>query len=124
MLNLLRFRELAQYAPADPEAGAPSVSGAEAYARYSDEAGPVFATVGGAQFWIASPNAVLIGPDTEHWDHAFIARYPTPQAFVDMIKNPDYNRATRHRTAAVADSRLIACGALPVGETFMPGPTT
>ena len=124
MLNLLCYREQAQYAPADPEAGEPPVSGAEAYERYSNEAGPVFAAVGGAQFWIATPNAVLIGPDSERWDHVFIARYPTPHAFVDMIKNPDYNRATRHRTAAVADSRLIACGTLPIGETFLPGPTT
>ena len=124
MLNLLRYRELAQYAPTDPEAGEPQVTGAQAYERYSHEAGPIFAAVGGAQFWIASPHAILIGPDSERWDHVFIARYPTPHAFVDMIKNPDYNRATRHRTAAVADSRLIACGTLPIGETFLPGPTT
>ena len=121
MLNLLRFRNVADYAPADPEHGAPAMTGAEAYRCYSDAATPIFERVGGTQVWIGMPELTLIGPVDERWDLAFIARYPTAQSFVDMLKDPEYNRATRHRTAAVADSRLIRCAGLPPGKTFQPG---
>ena len=122
MLNLLQFRATALYAPDDPEAKDAPVSGADAYGRYSKEAGPIFTAVGGRQVWIGEPEHMLIGPqDSENWDLAFIAFYPTAQAFVDMLKNPDYQKATRHRTAATLDSRLLRCAPLPVGETFTPG---
>ena len=121
MLNLVRFRVVAEYASVDPEHGAPSMSGAEAYRCYSEAATPIFERVGGTQVWIGKPELTLIGPTDEHWDLAFIARYPTAQSFVDMLKDPDYNRATRHRTAAVADSRLIRCAGLQPGRTFQPG---
>lgn len=123
MLNLLRFKPRAAYAAGDPEHGeTPAVTGAEAYARYSAAATPIFDRVGGSQIWIGRPELTLIGPGGESWDLAFIARYPTAQAFVDMLRDPDYNRATRHRTAATADSRLVRCAALPPGRTFQPGP--
>ena len=122
MLNLLRYKDRAEYAPADPEhAERPAVTGAQAYARYSGAATPIFDRVGGTQVWIGKPELTLIGPTDEQWDLAFIARYPSAQAFVDMLRDPDYNRATRHRTAAVADCRLVRCAALPAGRTFQPG---
>ncbi|MGD9802572.1 MAG: DUF1330 domain-containing protein [Hyphomicrobiaceae bacterium] len=121
MINLLRFRPVAEYVPDDAEYGEPAVSGAEAYRRYSAAATPVFDRVGGAQAWIGRPELVLIGPADESWDLAFIARYPTAQSFIDMLRDADYQRAVRHRNAAVADSRLIRCGELPAGRTFRPG---
>jgi hypothetical protein len=41
------------------------------------------------------------------WDHCFIAEYPSVSAFVEMIRDPVYREAVKHRQAAVADSRLI-----------------
>ena len=120
MLNLLRFNPIARYAPDDAEFGEP-VSGRAAYERYSEEATPAFAAAGGKQVWIATPELVLIGPPEETWDLAFVAFYPTAQAFVDMVRDPDYQRATRHRTAAVADSRLVRCAPAMPGTTFVPG---
>lgn len=121
MLNLVRFRDVATYADGDPEFGATVVSGETAYGRYSQEATPIFDAVGGSQVWIGKPELMLIGPDDERWDLAFVARYPTAQAFVDMVKNPDYQRAVRHRNAAVSDSRLIRCTEEKPGATFLPG---
>ena len=121
MINLLRFKPSAQYASDDPEHGEPTVTGAEAYRRYSEAATPTFERVGGRQVWIGRPELTLIGPEDEAWDLAFIARYPTAQSFVDMLRDPDYKRATRHRAAAVADSRLIRCATLEPGQTFQPG---
>lgn len=108
MINLLRFLEQAGYAEGDPEHG-DTPPGAEAYKRYMKEAAPFFEEAGGSQIWVGKPEVTVIGPTDENWDLAFIARYPTPQAFVDMVKNPGYQKATRHRTAAVVDSRLICC---------------
>lgn len=121
MINLIRFKPLATYGANDLEHGAPQVSGAEAYARYSRDATPIFDRVGGSQVWIGKPELTLIGPTDETWDLAFIARYPTAQAFVDMLRDADYQFATRHRTAATADSRLIRCAGLKPGATFQPG---
>jgi uncharacterized protein (DUF1330 family) len=119
MINLLRFRDVAAYRDSDPEANE-RVVGAEAYRRYGAEAAPHFAKVGGKQLWIGAPELMLIGPQEERWDLAFVAYYPAAQAFVDMLRNPDYQRATRHRTAAVADSRLIRCAGLESGVGFNP----
>ena len=106
MLNLVRYRSEADY-PADHPASGEGLSGAEAYRRYSQESGPVFERVGGTIIWSAAPQLVLIGPADEHWDAAFVARYPSAAAFLEMVTDPDYRRAVVPRQAAVETSRLI-----------------
>jgi uncharacterized protein (DUF1330 family) len=61
---------------------------------------------------------MLIGPESEAWDIAFIAEYPGVDAFVQMPRDPDYRKAVRHRQAAVADSRLIRMRPGVPGEGF------
>lgn len=120
MINLLRFRDQAAYGPNDPETlnGEASVSGAEAYKRYGSEAAPFFARVGGRQIWVGRPEFMVIGPQDKAWDLAFIAEYPTAQAFLDMLRDPGYQHATRHRRAAVLDSRLIRTKPIRTGKGF------
>ena len=101
MLNLVRFREQAAYNDGTV------ATGAEAYSSYARESGPVFKRLGGRQVWIGKPELMLIGPQSEAWDIAFIAEYPSKDAFVAMLRDPEYRKAVRHRQAAVADSRLI-----------------
>ncbi|MEM5473132.1 DUF1330 domain-containing protein [Hoeflea sp. AS60] len=101
MLNLVKFREQAVYDDGTV------ATGAEAYASYGRESGPVFKRLGGRQVWVGTPKLMLIGPESEAWDIAFIAEYPDKDAFVAMLRDPDYRKAVRHRQAAVADSRLI-----------------
>jgi uncharacterized protein (DUF1330 family) len=105
MINLLRFRDRAQYR--SPRNASPC-SGSEAYARYAREAFRFVTAVGGHVIWRGSPKAVLLGPTTERWDDALLVQYPSKQAFLRMIGNPDYQAITAHRTAALEDSRLIA----------------
>jgi uncharacterized protein (DUF1330 family) len=111
MLNLVRLRERAAY----PDRAA---TGAEAYAAYGRESGPVFRRVGGEIVWRGSFELMLIGPAEEFWDHCFIARYPSVAAFVEMIRDPLYREAVKHRQAAVADSRLIRLKGEAAGELF------
>jgi uncharacterized protein (DUF1330 family) len=101
MLNLIRLRERAAYADGR------EASGAEAYAAYGRESRPVFERLGGRQVWLGAPELMLIGPEDERWDIAFIAEYPSGAAFVEMLRDPVYREAVKHRTAAVADSRLL-----------------
>ena len=118
MLNLLRYRTQAAY-PADHPASGEGLSGAEAYRRYGRESGPVFTRVGGTVVWRGTPAITLIGPADEAWDAAFVARYPTAAAFLEMVTDADYQRAVVHRQAAVADSRLVRCAAeAPGGGGF------
>jgi uncharacterized protein (DUF1330 family) len=112
MLNLVRLRAQAAY-PDGLKA-----TGAEAYAAYGRESGPVFERLGGRIVWQGRFELMLIGPPEERWDHCFIAEYPGVAAFVEMIRDPVYREAVKHRQAAVEDSRLIRHAVLPVGRTF------
>lgn len=112
MLNLVRLRERAVYDDGS------AATGAEAYATYGRESGPIFRRLGGTILWSGRPELMFIGPEAEAWDMAFVAAYPTGQAFIDMIRDADYQRAARHRTAAVADSRLIRLAPGGVAEEF------
>lgn len=101
MLNLVRLHEQARYADGR------AASGLDAYRAYSRESQPVFERVGGRQFWLGRFEQTLIGPIDERWDVVFIAEYPSADAFIDMLRDPAYREAVKHRQAAVADSRLI-----------------
>jgi uncharacterized protein (DUF1330 family) len=112
MLNLVRFHDRACY-PDGREA-----TGAEAYAAYGRESYPVFARLGGRIVWRGRFELALIGPSDEQWDECFIAAYPSVAAFVEMIRDPVYREAVKHRQAAVRDSRLIRLAPMPVGDGF------
>ncbi|MGI9351374.1 MAG: DUF1330 domain-containing protein [Rhizobiaceae bacterium] len=112
MLNLVRLRETAVY----PDGT--MVSGIEAYAAYGRESSPIFKRVGGRIVWSGGFELGLIGPENETWDVAFIAEYPRGEAFVEMVKDPDYQLAVVHRTVAVLDSRLVRMEPKKSGESF------
>ncbi|MEZ5753056.1 MAG: DUF1330 domain-containing protein [Paracoccaceae bacterium] len=112
MLNLVRFHPQAQY----PDGR--DMTGAQAYAAYSRESGPIFQALGGRILWRGSFELMLIGPSSEQWDACFIAQYPSVEAFVTMLRDPAYREAVKHRQAAVADSRLIRLAPGPQGDAF------
>jgi uncharacterized protein (DUF1330 family) len=118
MINLLRFRERAAYPPGHKREKE-NLTGREAYRLYGEESEAVFTRLGGRQVWAGDPKLVVTGPEDEHWDLAFIAEYPTVQAFLDMLADPAYREAVVNRTAAVADSRLIRCLGLAPAKGFM-----
>lgn len=103
-LNLLRYRDEAEY-PEGP--GYEPCSGREAYARYGAVALPRVSAAGGRVELGAEALLSVIGPPGE-WDEVLLVRYPSRAAFLGMLADPDYRASTVHRTAAHADSRLIA----------------
>ncbi|HXL68912.1 MAG TPA: DUF1330 domain-containing protein [Xanthobacteraceae bacterium] len=113
MLNLVLLRERAAY----PDGRA--ATGAEAYAAYGRDSAPVFQRVGGRVIWQGAFELMLIGPEAgENWDRVFIAEYPSVAAFVEMLRDPVYREAVKHRQAAVVDSRLIRLKPLPASDRF------
>jgi len=117
MLNLIRLRPMADY-PADHPDHGKGLTGLDAYRAYGRDSAEVFARVGGRQVWAGRPEGVLTGPFDEHWDLAFIAEYPNAAAFLAMVTDPGYRNHVRHRTAAVADSRLIRMAPITPSEGF------
>lgn len=112
MLNFLRFRDKAVY-----EDGREAV-GSDAYAAYARESDPIFRRVGGEIIWRGKQKLMVIGPKDKHWDLIFVARYPTAGAFLEMVTDPVYLNAVKHRQAAVSDSRLIAIAEFDEGTGF------
>lgn len=117
MLNKLRFHAKARYESGHPLENTP-LTGAEAYANYGKDSGPIFSRVGGSIIWRGVFEATVIGPTDELWDQVFIARYPSASAFLEMVTDPTYQQAVKHRQAAVLTSRLQRFGEMPVGDTF------
>jgi uncharacterized protein (DUF1330 family) len=111
MLNLIKLREIAEYADGR------EATGAEAYAAYERESMATFAKLGGKIIWRGDMEQMLIGPET-HWDLCFFAEYPSVEAFISMHKHPEYRAAVEHRQAAVADSRLIRMAPKNLGGNF------
>lgn len=105
MLNLLRYREWAAY-PAGFDAA--PCSGAEAYARYAAAVFPLLEKRGARLLWRGSGRMVVIGPADESWDEVLLVEYPTRGHLIEMVTSPEYQAIAPHRTAALADSRLIA----------------
>ena len=106
MLNLIKFRERADYPEGHPNHGK-GLSGVEAYAIYRDRLKALVRPDGAAMVWEAPMECVVTGPEGE-WDEAFVMGYPDAATFMAMVKNETYIRdIVPHRTAAVADSRLI-----------------
>ena len=108
MLNLLLFRDLAEY-PVDHEHAAKGWSGRRAYQEYGKASGPIFSRVGGQLVWRGAFQTMVTGPtpDDKLWHDGFVAQYPNAAAFFEMIKDPDYQSAVVNRTAALIDSRLM-----------------
>ncbi|MEL7281606.1 MAG: DUF1330 domain-containing protein [Pseudomonadota bacterium] len=117
MLNLVRLRDAAAYPDGHNMAGQ-GLTGADAYHHYGAGAAPIVARIGASIIWRGAFETTLIGPAGEVWDHAFIARYPTAHAFLEMISDPAYAEAVVHRQAAVETSRLIRCKPADTGASF------
>ncbi len=103
MLNLLRFRDRANYKEEAPER-----TGREAYSLYMEEAAACVRSVGAEVIWSGRSVGSLIAPPDESWDQVLLVRYPSIDAFMAMIESPEYKGVVKHRTAALQDSRLVA----------------
>ena len=107
MLNLLRFRAVADYSHAPHLAPAAPISGAEAFERYIEHTLPYLHASGGDLVFLATGGPFLIGPETERWDLVMLVRQRSVESFMQFANDPEYTAGLAHRTAALEDSRLL-----------------
>ena len=107
MLNLLRFRDTADYSPSPELAPDEPILGREAYQKYIDHTGPFLEASGGQIGLIGDKWCFFVGPESERWDVTMIARQNSLQDFLSFASNNEYLAGVGHRTAAISDSRLL-----------------
>ena len=107
MLNLLRFREVADYSAAPHLAPETPISGAEAYRRYIEHTLPHLEKSGGSLLFLGQGGNFLIGPTDERWDAAMLVRQSSVEAFMAFASNAEYLAGIGHRLAAIEDSRIL-----------------
>jgi hypothetical protein len=112
MLNLLRFRAVADYSATPSLMPLAPISGAEAYARYVAHTLPFLRESGGDLIFLGRGGDYLIGPPHERWDLVMLVRHRSPETFLAFASNEAYLGGLGHRLAAIEDSRL-----LPLVET-------
>lgn len=97
MVNLLKFKTLAQY----EDHRECDLTGEEAYAIYSSEVLEHLAKVGGKVIFSGKVRGLLLGEVEELWDAVAIAEYPNRTAMITMFTNQDYLQSHLHRTAGL-----------------------
>jgi uncharacterized protein (DUF1330 family) len=107
MLNLLRFRKIADYSASPHLAPPEPVDGATAYRRYMEHTLPILRKSGGEVLFQGRGGALLIGPTDEHWDAMLLVRQRSAADFKAFASDPEYLAGVGHRTAALEDSRLL-----------------
>ena len=117
MLNLLRFRRIADYSAAPHLAPSEPISGEAAYGRYIEHTLPFLEASGGEVLFVGKGGALLIGPSQERWDAAMLVRQSSADAFLAFATNPDYLAGLGHRQAALEDSRLLPLIEATVSDT-------
>lgn len=91
MLNLLRFR---------PDGGV------DGYADYLRHFRPHAERVGARVLYYGRGDTPLVAEAGQDWDAVLLVAYPSRRAFSDMVRDPDYQRGTHLRTAALTEAVL------------------
>ena len=107
MLNLLKFRDVADYSTVQHLAPDKPISGKVAYDLYIAHTMPYLTESGGEVIFSGEGGAYVIGPAEEDWDLVLLVRHKSLQVFMQFASNEGYLKGAGHRTAALADSRLL-----------------
>jgi len=107
MLNLLKFREKADYTHLEQLKPELEISGEEAYNLYMEGISSEFKKAGSRIIYYGRSNDFLIGPESEKWDAILVVEYESVVKFMDFAQNAVYLKNAGHRTAGLEDSRLL-----------------
>ncbi len=93
MLNLLRYR---------PDGGR------EKYAEYVEHFRRTTGPFGAEVLYVGDGLTPLVAEDGQAWDAVLLVRYPSRQAFSDMVRDPEYQKGSHLRTEALTEAVLQA----------------
>lgn len=114
MLNLLKYKNVADYSQTPELAPAQTISGEAAYQLYIDHTLPFLAEAGSKVLFYGKGGNYLIGPEAEQWDAVLLVKHKSAADFLAFAANKGYLAGAGHRNAALEDSRL-----LPIEELMM-----
>jgi uncharacterized protein (DUF1330 family) len=92
MLNLLKFKP----------------GGRPGYEEYARKIRPFLDELGAEVLYLGDCSTILVAPDDHDWDAVLVVRYPSRAAFSQMVANPEYQKITGLRTAALSNAVLQA----------------
>lgn len=107
MLNLLRFRPVADYTGLDLLKPDKEISGEEAYQRYIKCILPELKKAGSRILYYGQGHDFLIGPEAEKWDAVVLVEYLSVDKFMEFAQSKAFLDHAGHRMAALEDSRLL-----------------
>jgi uncharacterized protein (DUF1330 family) len=112
MVNLLRFREEADYGPGGEHA--PCTGRSAYFDRYVPAFRALAPAFGGTEpVYLGTAHELLVGADDERWDTVALLRYPDLQTLKSFLTDERYLRgAAPHRVAALADWRFLVTTSL------------
>lgn len=108
MLNLLRYRQIADYSKLEEIKPEEKVSGEKAYELYLSHTFPLLEEAGSRIIFYGSSRDFLIGPDNEKWDRVLLVQHESVAKFIEFAHSKEYLKYSGHRTAALEDSRLLS----------------
>lgn len=111
MMNLLKFKSIADYSDIEKLRPDHDITGKEAYELYMKYTLPVLDKAGSKIVFFGDSHNFLIGPTHERWDAVLLVEHESVEKFLAFSQNEDYLKTAGHRTAALEDSRL-----LPISE--------
>ena len=104
MLNLLKFKTSAAYA----DGRATDLTGQQAYALYGQQMAPFVLSNGGKLLYSGSAAFTMLGEVEQLWDAVAIMEYPSKEAFVEIVAQPEVHKFAVHREAGLEGQLLIA----------------
>lgn len=107
MLNLLKFKEKADYTDLELLKPEKEISGKEAYKLYMKHTLPEIEKAGSQVLFFGTSNNFLIGPESESWDMVLLVEHQSVAKFMEFAQSENYLKTAGHRTAALEDSRLL-----------------
>ncbi|MEO0495618.1 MAG: hypothetical protein AAF081_19595 [Actinomycetota bacterium] len=107
MVNLIRFRDTAEY----PDGRDTDLTGREADAIYGEFMSTTMLPTTGAEI-VYSASV----PATESFDTVAIVRYPSRAAFQAMIDDPQFQEMSIHKQAGVAETIVLATDLISLGD--------
>lgn len=87
MLNLLRFRKIADYSASPELMPDEPISGKEAYQLYIDHTLPFLESSGGEILLMGEGGNYLIGPTNESWDLMLLIKQNSVESFLAFESN-------------------------------------
>jgi len=111
MLNLLKYKSVADYSHHEDLQAETAISGKEAYNIYMNLTMPFLEEARGKVLFFGKCSSFLIGPDAPNWDAVLLVEHESASKFIEFAQNEAYLKIVGHRTAALEDSRL-----LPISE--------